>query len=287
MSIIDDIKKTFREKENVVMQLILINCFVFLFVNILNVFINGFSEGVDYYFAVTTNLKTLLYHPWSLVSYMFLHENITHILFNMLWLYWMGQLFMQYLGSKRLIGTYLLGGISGAVLYIIAYNLIPGLPQNTITIGASGGIMAIIVAVATLAPNQEITLIFFGAVPLKYLALGAFILTSIIDFSNNTGGKITHIGGALFGYLYILQYKKGKDISLRFSTFFERLLPTFKKKSRMKVAYKRTLTDEEYNAIRNEKQKKTDIILDKISKAGYDSLTKEEKEFLFHVSNKK
>ncbi|MEO6882776.1 MAG: rhomboid family intramembrane serine protease [Bacteroidia bacterium] len=287
MSFIQDIKKLFREKENGLMQLIVINCVIFLVVNILNVFINGFSDNVDSYFAVTSNFRTLLYHPWSLVTYMFLHESISHILFNMLWLYWMGQLFVQYLGSKRLIGTFFLGGISGAVLYILAYNLIPGMPQNTLTIGASGGIMAVIVAVATLVPNQEINLMFFGPVRLKYVALAAFILTSIIDFSINTGGKITHIGGALFGYFYILQYKKGKDISLRFFTFFERMRPTFQKKPRMKVAYKRPISDEEYNVRKTDNQRKTDVILDKISRAGYDSLTKEEKEFLFHISNKR
>jgi hypothetical protein len=204
----------------------------------------------------------------------------------MLWLYWLGKIFTEYLGSKRLVALYILGGISGGLLYMFASILFPLYFYNTFLLGASAGVMAIVIAIAVLLPEYKIHLMFFGAVPLKYLALTSFILTSILDFSQNTGGKISHIGGALFGLIFMLQYKKGNDIVQPVVDILDWITSLFTRKARIKVSYSKKFSDDDYNASQKVKQQKIDAILDKISKAGYESLTKQEKDFLFKVSGK-
>jgi hypothetical protein len=201
----------------------------------------------------------------------------------MLWFYWFGIIFTDFMGSKRLLYTYLIGGIAGGLLFIAFSNAF--MPGSNL-IGASAGIMAVIVATAILVPDYELHLIFFGAVKLKYLAIGAFVLTSLIDFSVNSGGKVSHIGGALYGMLYMYQYRKGTDYAEIAGNFFDRMgkLFTFKGKTKLKKAGGSGIKQKP--APGDEKQKKIDAILDKISTSGYDALTKEEKDFLFKSSSK-
>jgi membrane associated rhomboid family serine protease len=217
---------------------------------------------------------------------MFLHKDFFHILFNLLWLYWFGKIFLAYLDEKRLLNVYLLGGISGALLYVFAYNAVPVLHEQSgisIAMGASAAVMAIVIATATFAPNHVVYIVFIGPVKIIWVAIVGFILSSLVDFSMNTGGKIAHIGGALFGYFFILQYKQGKDITRWFTIIMDGILSLLKPGKRMRVTHKRTSVEFEYNAAKIEKQKNLDKILDKISKSGYDSLTKEEKETLFKM----
>jgi membrane associated rhomboid family serine protease len=284
----DDLKNIFTRNGNGLTRIIFINVIVFLVVNIIDQFIRftGSSYSLIKLFALPGDITLATKHFWTFLSYMFLHEELFHILFNMLWLYWLGKIFVEYLGSKRLVGVYLLGGLSGGILYIFSSLLFPSYFNNTLLLGASAGVMAVVIATAVLLPEYVIYLLFFGGVKLKYLALVAFVITSVIDFSQNTGGKISHIGGALFGMLFMLQYKKGIDITKPLNTFFDKVISLFSHKSKIKISGRRRISDEEYNHIQKIKQEKIDRILDKISKAGYESLTKEEKDFLFKASGK-
>ncbi len=180
------------------------------------------------------------------------------------------------------------GGSPGAALYILSYNIFPGLSHSnpaTIAIGASAAIMAIVIAIGTLVPDYKIYIVFIGPVKILYVALAGFVLSSLLDFSVNTGGKIAHIGGAALGYLFTLRYKNGRDITMGFSRFIDKLFFMFRPRKKMRVTHKRPARDDlEYNRIKLEKQKEIDRILDKISQKGYDSLTSEEKETLFKMN---
>jgi membrane associated rhomboid family serine protease len=290
MSILEEIKFSIRNG-SVLTRLIYINLGVFLFIHIVAIFFflfnNGsFPFGIIRFLAVPADLSALTAKPWTLLSYMFLHKDFFHILFNLLWLYWFGKIFLEYIDQKRLFNVYILGGLSGAAFFIIAYNVFPALQENaaaSIALGASASVMAIVIAIAVYAPSHTIYLLFFGPVKIIYIALISFILSSIIDISVNTGGKIAHIGGALFGYYFAVQYKGGKDISRWFSKFIEMFFSLFRapRRKKMKVSYKKPVDDLEYNARKIANQKEIDAILDKISSKGYESLSKDEKETLF------
>ena len=205
MSFTDDLKNVFTRSGNGLMRIILINVLVFLLVNVVGELIrfSGGGQSLVYWFALPGNVMLALTHGWTFITYMFLHEGLMHILFNMLWLYWLGKIFVEYVGSKRLVAVYLLGGLCGGILYAVASMLFPLYFYNTFLLGASAGVMAVVIAIAILVPDYTIQLLFLGAVPLKYLALASFILTSLLDISQNTGGKISHIGGALFGAIFM------------------------------------------------------------------------------------
>ena len=288
MSIADDLKNVFARSGTGLTRIIFINVIVFLLVNILDAFIkfNGNGFSILYWLAIPGNVVLALTHAWTFITYMFLHEGLMHILFNMLWLFWIGNIFVEYVGSKRLVGVYLLGGLSGGILFAVASMLFPLYFYNTFLLGASAGVMAVVIATAVLLPDYVIHLLFFGPVRLKYLALTSFILTSLLDISQNTGGKIAHIGGALFGLLFMFQYKKGGDITKPVTDFIDWVQSLFSGRSRIKVSYRKRDSDEDYNASQKAKQQKVDEILDKISKSGYEALTKEEKDFLFKASGK-
>jgi energy-converting hydrogenase Eha subunit C len=219
---------------------------------------------------------------------MFFHEEFLHILFNLLWLYWFGQLFLMFLSQRQLVGVYILGGISGAILFILAYNVVPIFTLESagaIALGASASVLAIVIAVSTLRPNHTIYLLFLGPVKLKYLALVTILIDIISIPVSNAGGHIAHLGGALFGFLYIKALAKGWDLTYPFSWFEGLGKISFKKKSKLKVDHRSANPDYDYNYRKTQKQENIDKILDKISKSGYDSLTKEEKETLFRMKN--
>ena len=228
---------------------------------------------------------------------MFLHVEFLHIFFNLLWLYWFGTIFIQELGLKKLLSTYLLGGFIGGIFYVVFYNLFnvfANVRDSSVALGASASIMAVVVAAATYQPDRRMHLIFIGPVKIVYIAVVMFILTSLVDFSVNSGGKIAHIGGALTGFVFAFYYRQGKDLTRGFDRIMDSIATWFKPGSkRMKVTYKRSpdqkppADDIEYRKQKAEEQKEIDHILEKISKAGYDSLTAREKELLFKMGNKK
>ncbi|NOZ45403.1 MAG: rhomboid family intramembrane serine protease [Chlorobi bacterium] len=292
-SIIDEIKSSFKSG-SMLTKLIYINLGVFVVIKIAAVFTflipsdnPGFS--LVYWLAVPADLSQLLHRPWTLFTYMFLHEGFLHILFNMLWLYWFGKIFLQYLSEKQLLNVYLMGGLAGAALYIAAFNIFPvfqNVLPNSFALGASASVLAIVIAISVYVPDYTIYLMFLGPVKLKYIALVSILLDIVSIAGTNSGGHIAHLGGALIGYLFISRLRKGRDISSQFGIFTGKFLSLFKRKPKMKVTYKKPMSDMEYNAQKVTKQEEIDKILDKIAKSGYDSLTKKEKEILFKMSSK-
>jgi membrane associated rhomboid family serine protease len=294
MGIWDEIKLTFRKGNNLY-RLIYINISVFLILAIVsgigfllnNPEISG--KALDL-FSVPASFSALLARPWTLITYMFTHKEVLHILFNMLWLYWFGRIFLEYLDERKLVAVYLMGGISGALVYILSFNIFPafaGVVNESVAIGASASVMAIVIAIAAYVPDYVIQLFLFGRIKIKYMALGIFVLTSIMDFSVNSGGKLAHIGGALFGYIYTINLKHGRDMGKGFNRIIDFFVTAFKPRKNLKVTHKKVATEYEYNKIKTEHQKVINSILEKISKGGYDSLTKEEKQILFNESQKK
>lgn len=294
MGIWDDIKLTFRKGSNLT-RLIYINIAVFVLMTLVAVigFLLNKPEIADKaldIFSVPASLNALLLRPWTLITYMFTHKGIWHILFNMLWLYSFGRIFLEYLDGRKLVAVYLLGGISGALVYILSFNIFPaftGVVADSVAIGASASVMAVVIAIAAYVPDYTVQLIFLGRIKIKYLALAIFIFTSVMDFSINSGGKLAHIGGAFFGYFYTMNLRHGRDMGKGFNRILDFFVTLFKPRKKLKVTHKKVATEYDYNAIKVEHQQKINHILDKISKGGYDSLTKEEKETLFKESQKK
>ena len=294
MGIWDDIKKTFRNGSNLT-RIIYINIAVFILITLTA--ITGFllnnssiSDTVLDILSVPSSFKALALRPWTIITYMFLHKDIWHILFNMLWLYWFGKIFLEYLDQRKLVAVYLLGGLSGALVYILSFNIFPafsGVVAESVAIGASASVMAVVIAIASYVPDYTIQLLLLGRIKIKYMALAIFILTSIMDFSVNSGGKLAHLGGAFLGYFYSLNLRQGRDIGKSFNRVIDFIATFLKPRKKLKVTYKKPKNDFEYNKIRLEHQTKINHILDKISKGGYDSLTREEKETLFNESQKK
>jgi membrane associated rhomboid family serine protease len=294
MGIWDDIKKTFSNGSSLT-KLIYINIAVFILLTIVAVI--GFllnnqkiTETALSIFSAPSSLSSLLLRPWTLITYMFVHKDIWHILFNMLWLYWFGKIFLEYLDQRKLVSVYLLGGLSGAVLYILSFNIIPafdGVVAESVAIGASASVMAVVIAIAAYVPDYTVQLFLFGRVKIKYLALAIFVFTSIMDFSVNSGGKLAHIGGAFFGYFYTLNLRQGKDMGRGINKIIDFFVTAFRPRKKMKVTHRKVADEFEYNKTKAEHQARINTILDKISKGGYDSLTKEEKEALFKESQKK
>ncbi len=207
----------------------------------------------------------------------------------MLWLYWFGQIFLGYFSQKNLVGVYILGGLAGGLIYILAFNTLSVFAEvlpMSVALGASASVLAIVIAVSTLKPNHSIYLLFLGEVKLKYLALFTVLLDIISIPVSNAGGHIAHLGGALFGFIYANAYMRGYDLSrpvlwiMNLSDFKQ------KPKSKMKVNYRNTSDDLEYNRRKVEQHADLNSILDKIGKTGYDSLSKEEKETLFKFKDK-
>lgn len=298
MEFIEEIKKMYRNG-NIIIKLIFVNVAVFIVINILGLFsfLFGLSspDGLIKWLAVPADLHILLYRPWTLFTYMFLHQGFLHILFNMLWLFWFGKIFLEFLNQKQMLSVYLLGGLSGAALYILAFNLFPVFAPMlpfSVALGASASVYAIVVAISAFVPDYSISLMFIGRVKIKWVAVFIIALDVLSIADGNAGGHIAHLGGALFGYLFSVQIKKKTDITNWFTYFTDGLAEWFKPKPKMRVTEnkfksKKPTSDREYNQQKAASQEEIDLILEKISRSGYDSLSKKEKETLFKFSNKK
>jgi membrane associated rhomboid family serine protease len=251
--------------------------------------IEAWHEVVVRYLAMPASLPQIARQPWSAVTSIFFHAQFWHLFFNMVMLYVAGRIFTLYLSEKRLLTVYLVGGLCGNALYVAAYNFFPAFALSlpvAVALGASGCIMAILAAITVYKPNHEISLLFFGRIRLKWVML-IFVIIDLLSIpKGNAGGHIAHLGGALFGAIYAL--------ALRTDVFQRR--PSYRKKRKKRTKFStsfdasyevRNMSDEEYNAKKLSQQQKIDGILDKISKAGYDALSKEEKEFLFFYSKRK
>ena len=303
MNIWQDIKWQYRYGSDLI-KLIIINCAVFILVNLIQLpfalMAKSLPFDIVHFLALPASFSNFLFHPWSIITYQFVHEGFFHILFNMLGLYWFGIITQDMIGKPKILPIYILGGIFGGVLYMLAYNLFPvfssALPMAT-CIGASAAVMAIVLAAATIAPEYEMGLLFFGVIKIKWIALAYVVLDLINMQHGNAGGHIAHLGGAFFGFMYIKLLQNGTDLATPFFKVSDFVSNLFKKKNKMKVEYKREYVYTNTNTsnqnkkantkIQKEnktKQEQLDDILDKINRSSYDSLTKEEKDFLFKIS---
>ncbi|MBZ9787971.1 rhomboid family intramembrane serine protease [Psychroflexus sp. CAK57W] len=270
-------------------KLIGINVILFILTFVFRTLGFLFQIPADFFVEWLVFPKSLLefaYKPWTIFTYAFMHSGIFHILSNMLILYFSGKFFLTYFSGKRMLNLYFLGAICGALIYALSYNLLPAFSGTgkSYLIGASASVMAILVAVATQAPNLQVKLVFLGSLKLWWIAAFLVVLDVVQIPMSNPGGHLAHLGGAGIGYLYTTQLNKGNDIGSwlqSFTDWFAEFFQPKTKKSHMKTVHKNSKNKKSASPSRTDNQKKIDKILDKISKSGYDSLSKEEKDFLF------
>ena len=299
--IIDNLKSRFNSAPTL-RQLIYINVCVFIAVHLVSVILMLFNiQSATWlsYIEVPSNISLLPSRIWTLFTYMFVHFDIWHILFNLLWLYWFGEIFIQYFSQKHLVVLYILGGLAGAAMYLLSYNIFPYFAdKHSMMCGASAAIMAIVFATTLRSPDYKINLMFLGSVSLKYIA-GLTILIDLLSMTSpNAGGHFSHIGGALMGIAFGWFWNKGKDILHPINHLIDKIV-TYIQKPRIRIKKqkspfnkkqapdnttsqrRRPESDEEYFLRKKRENDEIDRILDKIKKSGYSALTTEEKQKLF------
>ncbi len=304
----ENLKNAFKYSDNSLYKLIAINLLVFMALLVVRVLFTIGGAGELYHQALTylmmpAALDRLITQPWSILTYMFLHEGFFHIIFNMLFLYWFGMIIHQYLGSRKLANLYILGGLAGALFYVLIYNIAPFFKDaidTSLMLGASAGVFAIVVGAATLTPNTTFMLILIGPVKIKYIAMFYVILAFANTVGANAGGELAHLGGALMGFVYVTQLRNGRDLGdpvQRVGIWFENF---FSKKKKVHVSYRKKSTGSSFGSTFSKStkasnvalnsgdatQEEIDRILDKIADKGYDALSKEEKRKLFEFSKK-
>lgn len=290
-AIFTNLKRTFQSG-NILAKLIYINVGVFILIRLAGIVLLLFNlPGVPFlpYLQFPSSPELFLLRPWTIITYMFTHFDFLHILFNMLWLYWFGGLFLSFFSERQLGGLYVLGGVAGALLFMLAYNIFPYFRQMapySLLMGASASVMAVVFAVSFYKKDLEIGLFLIGRIRLVYLALFTFLIDLLAITSNNAGGHIAHIGGALFGIWFAARIKQGKDLTRPVNRAIDWVVNLGKRKPKMKVTYRRAETDYEYNARKQREGADLDAILDKLKRSGYESLTAEEKKRLFDASRK-
>lgn len=291
---ITNLKEGFR-RGDIVTQLLYINIGVFLVVTLVNIALTLFNQPLGLwanYLEFPAWWERFLRQPWSLFTYMFMHAGVLHILFNMLWLYWFGRLFLQFFSAKHLRGLYVLGGIVGGLAYMVAYNLFPYFSDavySSYLLGASASVLAIVIAVGVREPNYPIQLMFIGTVKLKHVAIFMLLLDLLFMTSENAGGHIAHLGGALAGWWFAAGLQKGHDATKWINNVFDFFAGGWRpspRKPKMKVHYSDKQKDYDFNARKKERTEEIDRILDKLRKSGYGSLTDAEKKSLFDASKK-
>ena len=284
MSIIKDLKYRYNTG-NIVEKLIYLNVALFictLLISVLQGLYKGEMNFIMEWFSLDNDINTLFRKPWSILSYGFLHAGFLHILMNMIVLYFIGNLFLEYFTEKQLLNFYILGTLFGGIFFLFSQNYFPLFEgKSTVLVGASAGISAIFIGITTYIPNYQIKLRFIGFVKLWYLAAFWIGLDILGLIGSNAGGHFAHLGGALFGFIYVSR-ASNKEIS-----FLNNLWGMFSSKNKkMKTVYKSSTKRKNNVNNTNSNQVKIDAILDKISKSGYDTLTKEEKDFLFKQGKK-
>lgn len=294
----DEFKNAFQRHNNSHVQLILINVVVYLVLVVLFVISTiaqfpEFFDAIHKVIAIPAPLMEFFQKPWTIITYAFVHDwtGVFHILFNMLFLYWFGRLFVEYLGSDKLIAVYFLGALAGGIAYLLVYNVIPfyeaRIPGGGM-VGASAAVYAIVVATATLLPDYTFFLLFLGPVRIKYIAAFYIVLSFLGSVGSNEGGNVAHLGGALIGFIYIKQLQAGVNWGGWITAVIEWCKGLFTAKPKVKVTYRKDAPASAKKATKGStvSQAEIDTILDKISDGGYESLTKEEKEKLFNASKK-
>ena len=290
--IITNLKRSFLAG-SILKKLIFINIAVFILIRLLGILLLLFNLQdfpILLYLQLPASPMALLSRPWTLFTYMFTHFEFLHILFYMLWLYWFGELFLQVFNERQLGGLYVLGGLAGALLFVVSYNLFPYFQEVasfSFLMGASASVMAIVFAISFYRKEIEIHLLLFGRIKLIYLALFTFVIDLLAMTSDNAGGHIAHIGGALFGIWFASRYAQGKDLTAPINRLIDKLVNLGKRKPKMSVTYGgRSNKDWEYNARKQQQAANIDAILDKLKRSGYGSLSTDEKKQLFDASKK-
>lgn len=319
MTIKDDIKRQFQQGDTI-LRLIIINVAIFLLVHLIHVpfFLMGFVNGeyekfIADWFYLPSNLYQLVTRPWTLITYMFFHVGVLHILFNMLMLFWFGRVLTNLGFNNKILGIYVWGGIIGGLLFILAYNIFPVFRDLPPIVGASAGVMAVVLAAATKVPRASMQFLFIGRVELQYFALFLVLLDIIFIPGGNPGGRFAHLGGALMGWFFMFQLHRGRDFSKPVNATLEFLMRPFTRRNELtsaplrrrpqpRVAFGGGATTKQENAnderagqttqmsgysrlfvqtYRNmSREECVDAILDKIRRTGYNSLTEDEKAFL-------
>lgn len=319
MANVTDTFRRFYRQGSIVTQLICINTVLYVLFAIVRTVLKLFNI-IDptwlYFLALPADPSELLYRPWTLFTYMFMHASVWHLLFNMMWLWVFGQLFLQFFSARHLRGLYILAGLVGGALYVVGFNVFPLFSNNlsqSFIVGASAAILGIVIATAVHEPNYKIHLLFFGNVAMKWLAVATVVIDVLLMASSNAGGHFAHLGGALAGWAFVAALKKGTDITawinaiidfparLRHVGFRQPKSPKMKvKKTKVKKQKNANSSakneseqpkndhadDYRYNASRKQQADETDRILEKIKQHGYAGLTDEEKRKLFDASNR-
>jgi membrane associated rhomboid family serine protease len=282
------------KQSDVMTKIIVINAAVFLLIGIVSAIMQWPSRTLYQYFALPDGLISFLGQPWSLVTYSFLHSGFLHLLFNMLWLQFFGRFVLNLFPERRFVSLYLLGAVSGGVLYLLAFNTFPAFVQTDgQLVGASASIMAVMAFAAVYSPYASVRLLVFD---FKLWQVAAFMVCwdlFRLPSMQNAGGLIAHLGGAGFGYVYARNLQQGKDIGRWFDVLIDRILNGFQKDTKQggftKVyrtpKAKTNKPSQTKSSVMPDNQARINVILDKISLSGYDSLSKEEKDFLFRSGN--
>lgn len=290
-SIKDDFTHVWTKPNNAVAQIILVNVIIFVVTGLM--FLFGLGDSIRLWFGLPSNLAILPSKSWTFVTYMFVHDGLGHMFWNMLALYWFGKIIQEFLGSKKVISLFVMGGLIGAATYVLAYNMLPVFSELALTgnlIGASAGVFAVVVGAAVFMPNYTLYLLLVGPVKIKYIALIYVFLFILGTRGVNAGGEFAHLGGAAAGWLYISQIKKGSDIGawvigvLNFFKSFIHPQPKIKVTHRSASNSRAQTTAAKSTHHDDASQEEIDTILDKISHSGYGSLSTEEKQKLFNAS---
>lgn len=290
MNILDDLKVQYKIGD-MTTKLIFWNILLFAIPSIVFALLQLFNINLSYfnYVALSSDFGDLLLKPWTIVTYSFFHSGFLHLIFNMLVLNFVGKLFVTFFTQKQLLGLYILGGIFGGIVYLVCYTFLPSLSnQNTLLVGASGAIMAILFATVTYQPYMDIRLALIGSVKIWHIAILYLVIDLIQLPLENTGGHLAHLAGALFGFVYIKMLQNGMDLGSGLHTVLDWFFNIFssKKSTPFKKVHRNpkpvnTAKSVSKIVTKDKTQQQIDEILDKISKSGYDSLTADEKEFLF------
>lgn len=294
---LEEFKNAFHRYNNGHVQLIIINVVIFVFMALIHVLstISGFENAASLIinqFVIPPTLAEYVTRPWTLITYAFAHDlgDIFHILFNMLVFYWFGRLFIEYLGSDKLIATYVLGALAGGIIYLLVFNLVPYFVERSGfsgMVGASAAVYAVVVAIATLIPDYTMYLMFLGPVRIKYIAAFYIVVSFLGTVGSNAGGNIAHLGGALMGFVYTKQLQSGMNWGGWITITLQWFKDLFKPRPKVKVTYRSDRQEQKKPGGKSSiSQAELDAILDKISAGGYESLTKDEKEKLFNASKK-
>lgn len=299
MAIIDDLRRHYRQG-GMLLRIVYINIAIFLLLHLVGLvmWMTGTQEQnfLLTWLAMPSSFKELMWKPWTVFTYCFTHENLWHILFNLLWLYGIGRIFMEFFSPKQLSALYLLGGIAGALIYLVAYNVLPPLlGTQGLLIGASASVMAIVVAVGLYAPNYKIGILFLGQISLKWIALVMVVLSVMSIQGDNPGGNIAHLGGALIGLWFATAIRKGHDITrwlnklLDGMASFKIRMPA-RRKSKPQVGQPVGGTAYRGNTTSNDDtptEEELDRVLAKLKRSGYSALTDKERDILFKASRKR